>query len=263
MLRSITATSLCVLAVLGTVPLRAADGPSPAETKLREGLRNTMLQLRTVQGERDTLQAEKAVLEQEKTALTEKVEAVTKEATGAQQTAEKSIAELKDRVYQQTNEALGLRAELDKWKAAQKQAADLAAKKEAERAKLAQQAIELQRRVEDQKTRNLGMFRVGNEILSRYEKFGLGTALTAREPFVGTTRTKLQNLVQDYADKLDEQRIKAEGAGSSAAARGAAPAAASNAPAAPSPAKPARESRREKPTRAPEPTPAGNARRTS
>jgi hypothetical protein len=49
---------------------------------------------------------------------------------------------------------------------------------------------------------------LGKEILERYEKFGLGTALTAREPFVGTTRVRLQNLVQEYSDKLSEQRIK-------------------------------------------------------
>jgi hypothetical protein len=52
------------------------------------------------------------------------------------------------------------------------------------------------------------MYRIGSEILKRYEGFGLGTAIAAREPFVGSMRVKLQNLVQDYADKLAEQKIK-------------------------------------------------------
>jgi hypothetical protein len=52
------------------------------------------------------------------------------------------------------------------------------------------------------------MFKVGSEILTRFEKFGLGTAITAREPFIGLTRVKLQNLMQDYADKLADQKIK-------------------------------------------------------
>ena len=52
------------------------------------------------------------------------------------------------------------------------------------------------------------MYKIGSEVLQRFENFGLGTALTAREPFVGTTRVKLQNLFQDYADKLADARIK-------------------------------------------------------
>ena len=46
------------------------------------------------------------------------------------------------------------------------------------------------------------------EILSRYEKFGLGTALTAREPFTGITRARLQSLVDEYDEKISAQRIK-------------------------------------------------------
>ena len=60
----------------------------------------------------------------------------------------------------------------------------------------------------DQQTKNDAMFKLGNEILKRYERFGLGDALTRREPFVGTTRVKFQNLIQDYTDKVADQRIK-------------------------------------------------------
>ena len=52
--------------------------------------------------------------------------------------------------------------------------------------------------------------RLVRQALSRYEKFGLGTALTSREPFVGTTRVKFENLVQDYSDQLADQKIKPE-----------------------------------------------------
>ena len=52
------------------------------------------------------------------------------------------------------------------------------------------------------------MFKVANEILVRYERFGLGDALTAREPFTGITRVKLQSLFEDYQDKLTDQKIK-------------------------------------------------------
>lgn len=66
----------------------------------------------------------------------------------------------------------------------------------------------LDRRVTEQQAKNTTMYQIGVEILDRYEKFGLGDALTAREPFIGKTRVKFQNLVQEFQDKLTEQRIK-------------------------------------------------------
>ncbi len=54
------------------------------------------------------------------------------------------------------------------------------------------------------------MYKIGTEVLTRYENFGLGTALTAREPFTGSTRVRMQNLAQDLGDKLADQRIKPE-----------------------------------------------------
>jgi len=189
--------------------LRAADAPSP-EMKLRENLRSTMLQLRQVQGERDALQGEKTQLEADKKELGEKVDALTKQAAANQEAADKKAAELAEKLLDRENDLVATKESLEKWKAAQKLAADTAQKKETERAKLAQKNVELERRVEDQQRRNLAMYRTGMDILGRYERFGLGTALTAREPFVGTTRVKLENLVQDLGDKLEEQRIKPE-----------------------------------------------------
>ena len=61
---------------------------------------------------------------------------------------------------------------------------------EAKRAKLAELSIHLQRMVDDQKQKNEEMYKTGMEVLDRYEKFGLGEALFAKEPFVGITRTK-------------------------------------------------------------------------
>ncbi len=88
-------------------------------------------------------------------------------------------------------------------------------KKEAERAKAAAQIIKLDRIVADQQIKNVQMYKVGTEILDRYEKFGLGEAILAREPFVGMTRAKFQTLMQDYQDKLVDQRISSSTATSS------------------------------------------------
>ena len=52
----------------------------------------------------------------------------------------------------------------------------------------------LRRKVDDREAKNYELFKLANEILTRYEKFGLGEALTAREPFTGLTRVKRENL---------------------------------------------------------------------
>ena len=194
--------------MLLTPRIHAADPAASVESRLRDSLRSTLLQMRTLQAERDALEAAKVENEQKAQAATAELEALKKQVATDNEAQQKAIASLRTRVEEQDRENAGLKADLDQAKRATAQAADLARAKEAERAKLAGQIIEVQRRVADRETRNAALFRLGKEILERYEKFGLGTALTAKEPFVGVTRVKLQNLVQDYSDKLAEQRAK-------------------------------------------------------
>lgn len=208
--------SLSLLAVLGvsllfSVPaLRAADAPSPAEARMRDQLRAVMLQLRTSETERATLQATQAELEQKNAALTTQVETLTKQMATDKESNEKSIAELKGTVAARDGQLGQLNEALDQWKAAHKKVVTIAANTEAQRAKLAATVILLDRRVADQQAKNAAMYKIGTEVLSRYEKFGLGDALTAREPFIGITKVKFENLIQDYADGLNDAKIKPE-----------------------------------------------------
>ncbi len=197
---------VCMLFALVSAP--AADQPNPVEAKLREGLKTTMLQLREVQTEKAALEAAKADLEAQVATLTEKLEKSEKQAADNKAAADKRIAEQTERLVERGNAAMKLETDLAQSQKAQQEAATLAAKKEADRAKLASEKIVLERKVADQQAKNVKMYAVGNEILTRFEKFSLGTAIIAREPFIGLTRVKLQNLMQDYGDKLADQKIK-------------------------------------------------------
>jgi chromosome segregation ATPase len=200
---------LSAVALLGSGAIFAQQ-PSTGEAKLREQLRATILQLRTAETERATLQAAQTASAEETKELTAKLEELAKQSAANQQSSAKEIAALTERVAEKEIAMVQLRETLEKWKKSYNEAAELARKKEGERAALASEKIVLDRRVADQQRKNAEMFKIGNEILVRYEKFGLGTAIAAREPFVGTMRVKLQNLVQDYSDKLAEQKIKPE-----------------------------------------------------
>jgi hypothetical protein len=197
---------LCVVASIA--PARAQEQAANPATKLREMLRTTMLQLRAAETEKAVLQAAQTESAAKEKALTEQVEALTKQSAADKDASDKAISDLKAKVADQDQEIAQLKDALEKWKEGYAKAADIANTKEAERAKLASQVILLDRKVEDRETKNVELFRIGNEILKRYERFGLGDALLSREPFVGITRVKLENQVQDYQDKLLNQRIK-------------------------------------------------------
>ena len=203
---SLLAITLVLLAL--TQLTHAADQPASAETRLREMLRTTILQLRAAETERAALQAAQAESAAKEKALTEQVEALTKQSAADKDASDRAITDLKAKVADQDTQITQLKDALEKWKEGYAKAADIANVKEAERAKLASQVILLDRKVADRETKNAELFRIGSEILRRYERFGLGDVLAAREPFVGIARVKLENQVQDYQDKLLDQKIK-------------------------------------------------------
>lgn len=193
---------------LGLAQLHAADPANTTETRLREALRNLSLQLRDAQTQVVTLQAAQNESDAKNQALTAQVADLTRQNAEGKAAAEKSITELTTRLTGEETQLSQFKSDLQKSQSAYQKASDLATHKETDRAKLATQVIQLQRRVDDQQTKNTAMFKIGNEILKRYEQFNLGTALTAREPFIGTTRVHLENLIQDYHDQLSDQTIK-------------------------------------------------------
>jgi len=186
----------------------AVDQPNPAEVRMREALRNTMLQLRTAQNDNAVLQTAKSELDRKNKDLDAQVKQLTKNIADDKDASDKKIEVLNAKLAAQADEIAKLKEALAQTQAKLAETTTLAQSKEAERAKLAADVIVLNRTTADQKTKNAEMYKLGREILLRYEKFGLGEALGAREPFVGITRVKLETYVQDFQDKLTDQKIK-------------------------------------------------------
>jgi DNA repair exonuclease SbcCD ATPase subunit len=210
-------TSLFVFGIavsLSLSALRAQDAPSPTETRLREALRNTAAQLSDAQNQVVTLQASQAQSDKDNAELKAKVDALTvqvatltKQSADDKAASDKAIADLNAQVADQTGQISRLNQSLTEWKNAYNQVSQLATAKEEARAQLALQAALLQRTIDDREAKNIALYKTGSEILTRYEKFGLGDAIGAKEPFVGLTRVKLEKLVQDYKDKLLNQTV--------------------------------------------------------
>lgn len=198
-----------VAAGITAASLRAAEAEvNPVEQKLRESLRSTMLQLRDAQGQVAVLQAAQLESEQKIKDLTAQLDKAVKQAAEEKKSSERAITQLTVKNGEQDARLARFVESQAKWKKAYESLAETAKSTEAARAKVEAEAIGLQRRVNDQRTKNEAMYKLGIEVLDRYKNFGLGNALVAREPFVGVTRVKFENLIQDYENKLSDQTIK-------------------------------------------------------
>ena len=161
--------SLCLLFVL---PAQAED--QSTEARLRDALKQMVTQLRAAQDQLATAQA-------------------------AQAESDRQLGLAKGQITQLDSDLKELK---------QKSQADHEAAVKAINALQEQNAM-LQRVVEDRERKNYELYKTGNEVLSRYEKFSLGEAVLAKEPFMGLTRVKLENLVQGYEDKFANNKTYA------------------------------------------------------
>jgi chromosome segregation ATPase len=188
------------LLIVVAVSLRpvSAQEATEAEIKLRENLRNTMIQLRDAQGKIAALEGTQLQNEQKIKSLESELEKTKRKASDEGQAATARIEALETDVAQQDERNAKQVEALGKWKKAFDQLSAAAQTTESKRVELAGKVVVLQRKVDEQKQTNWNL----------YKKFGLGDALLAREPFVGTTRVKFQNLIQDYSDQLTDNRIR-------------------------------------------------------
>lgn len=204
--------ALLLTTLIAATSLHAADKMSPAEQKMRETIRNTMVQLRDANAKLAAAQAAKADDEEKIKDLQGQLDALTKKTTTQKKADDQTIDELKTKLMNDDLQINHLTESLARWKLGYAKLADYAKATEAKRADLASKIIQMDRLIAEQKAKNAEMYRLGMEVLDRYAKFGLGTAIMAREPFVGITKVKFETLLQDYQNKLTNQTIRNEAA---------------------------------------------------
>lgn len=176
------------------------------DVRLRETLRSTLLQLRNAQADLASAQAAQTSFADEKKTLGDQIALLKKHITEGQAIADKKIAEQKATVAEQTEQIARLNQALEEMRAKYEKEAENAKTSETKRTQLFSDSITLERQLADLRAKNTALYRLGKEILTRYEKVGLGQQFLAREPFVGRTRVELENLIQEFDDKLAEHR---------------------------------------------------------
>lgn len=198
-------------------PLLHAAPEADPSVKLREQLKSTLLQLRKVQTDIANTQAAQAAAEAKNkelealiTKLTKQNEDLVKQSNAAKAKSEQDIAKLDEKLADKDRRIVQYDEALNKWKDVYQKAAALARTKEDERTALASEAVTLKHTIADRERKNIALFNTANEILDRFQNYALGKALAAREPFISTTRVKVENLVQGYQDKIVQNRISAK-----------------------------------------------------
>jgi colicin import membrane protein len=157
------------------------------EDRLRQQLQSVTTQMRQMQDDQANLQAAKDTAEKERDSL--KAELASAKAQLA-------------KASKQPDQSPELAAEMAKVKDAYTQAADSAKQSQAERDKAQTALIGSQTLLTECERENGVLLRVGNEILDSYSRFDFGDALGANEPFIGNKRVELENLAQDFGDRL-------------------------------------------------------------
>lgn len=204
-----------------SLPLHAQEEADPAAAvlkRMRDQLRTVMIQQQKTEADRAALAAEKIDLEEKNKALEAKFKQLAKESNTAKTDADDKIAKLTTKVADQEASIAKIQESLAAWKKGHAEVVETAKKIEAQRAEYAARVILLDRKVADHQRKNTELFKIGSEVLAKYEGFGLGTAITAREPFTRNTRVKLESLLQDFGDKLADNKIKPDDAPKTAAA---------------------------------------------
>lgn len=202
-------TSILALALFTTS--LSAQEPSASEQRLRAQLKALTQRASTAETEQAKLQAEKTELEAKIKKLEANFAELTKDLNTAKEERAKYGEEMSGKLAEQEKIVAETKALLVKATKFGDDTRALLEKTEAERSTLKSQSVVLKRIVTDQRVKNAKMLETGQEILKRYEKFGLGTALTAREPFLQLTRAKLESMVDEYDGQLAAARIRLDG----------------------------------------------------
>jgi len=152
------------------------------KAKLAVDLEKALSSSKAVEGKMARLQREINAGKQQQSALAKELTQVKEElATTAQQLAEtkKTLAETTQTLQQTDAEKRNLEA--------------IKARNE--------------REIASCERKNLALYEVGRSLMDRFEHKTCGETLAQKEPFTGLKQVETENLLEEYRDKLDEQKI--------------------------------------------------------
>ena len=202
------------MVIVGSMLMLAVFQPAQAAQKNdpnREAIRRAQLQLRQLQDEKAALELEKANLGNERDALRKKTDELSTSVASANRSKallEKEAQKLRDEQAKLTEEVTRLKKELvDSQTEARNTHNSL--QQETNQKKLLEQSLSSR----DQallacEKNNQTLYQYHVELVDLAQKRGSLDVLLESEPIFGFKRVQIENLLEKYRDKLDEQKIR-------------------------------------------------------
>lgn len=201
---------MVVLLLTGSL-LPEAMAASNKDSKERQALRRVQTQLNEVQ-------QQKSLLEQEKTGLAEQMEELKKKSADLESGAAKANARRvaldreveglgKDKVELSAKLQESSRG-LQEMTKKQAEAMQTLQHKEREIKRLEAELARQTRQGEMCEVKNGQLYQINAELMDKYQSKGVFGALLQAEPFTQLKSVEMENLLQEYRDKLDAQRVE-------------------------------------------------------
>ena len=185
--------------------------------RLREALRRQTVDLRAAQDAQSALQAQ---LDAEKARSADLQKRLDTVSAAPPQLAEPppedpQLAELRATVAQLEAQARALQSDVTRWRSAYDQAAALARAKDAEAKQVAAKLAATQQQLTGAHGTNQRLAKVAMEILHLYETQDFRKLLLrSYEPVLALKKVELENLVQDYEDRIVDRTLPQAGGAS-------------------------------------------------
>jgi len=200
----LTGKILCLIAGLGAAG--HAYGQTNEE-RLRDALRQSVAQMRAAEDQAAQAQADLQKAQQDRAALQAQLDAANAKLAQAKPAAPPAdLARLNEALAATRQQAAALQAALVKNRSAY---TDLAGKAQAQETQdqILSRGLQGQTHaLESCKAENTQLIALGEDILHLYQTQDFrGLLIRSYEPFIGTAKVRLENLVQDYDDKIRNQ----------------------------------------------------------
>ncbi len=203
-------------AVLMAALAQPALAQQSNEDRLREALKRQTAEFRALQDGQAALQAQIGDLTKQRDALQQQLDQVKAQlaakpaAPAAPVVDEAELAKLKEQLEAAHKENAGLQAALVKWQAAYKEAAALAQAKDAEAKRLDAALKQTTARLGECRVSNTKLAGIAHDILHLYESQSFRSLLLdSYMPLVAMKRAELENMVQDFDDKIYDTKLPA------------------------------------------------------
>lgn len=192
--------------LLAATSAMAQDSP---EARLREMLRRSAIDLRAARDSQTTLQASLDAEKQKSAALQARIDELVAHPPEPPKPSisEDEIAQLRADGKAARDRVAVLEDSLKQWRDAYQKTADIARAKDAGEKIATARAAEAERRAGVCIGTNTKLIETANDILHLYQSQDFRSLLVrSYEPLVGTKKVELENLIQDYEDKILERK---------------------------------------------------------